>query len=226
MSFTDIGIGVIEATKGDMDLIKQHLDHELLDEDGIIRLLPAAHYSKYSWRDLRLWMHMTPAYNIPTVELIEQLRYIIGVRPAIEIGAGNGWLAHHLGIRATDLKIHDRPEIRKYIKTMGQFPITYGKDVEKLEATEAVRKYRPDVVIGSWIVQYGESEHVPFSSPYGVNETEILNHADYVLCGTDHGHSKQLINRFKHETYRPPMISRQLTGNFVRVWDKKPPLAE
>jgi hypothetical protein len=75
---------------------------DLLDEGHLLRLLPYAAYDRIHPEGLRLWCHKNARYGLPTIECIDWLRKFIGGRSAIEIGAGYGDLAYHLGIPATD----------------------------------------------------------------------------------------------------------------------------
>ncbi len=74
----------------------------LLDDNGVMRLLPAARLDAIPNQALRLWCHNHARYGLPTAELIEWLQFFVKSYKAIEIGSGCGDLAFHLGIPATD----------------------------------------------------------------------------------------------------------------------------
>ncbi len=77
-------------------------DRALLDERGIIKLLPAEFYQSLDNTDLRVWCICRAIYQLPTVELIEWLQTNFNLDKAIEIGAGNNYLYHHLNIKEID----------------------------------------------------------------------------------------------------------------------------
>ncbi len=77
-------------------------DRILLDERGIIKLLPTEFYHSLNYTDLRVWCICRAIYQLPTVELIEWLQTLFNLNKAIEIGAGNNYLYHHLNIKGTD----------------------------------------------------------------------------------------------------------------------------
>ena len=77
-------------------------DRILLDERGIIKLRPTEFYHSLNYTDLRVWCICRAIYQLPTVELIEWLQTLFNLNKAIEIGAGNNYLYHHLNIKGTD----------------------------------------------------------------------------------------------------------------------------
>jgi hypothetical protein len=132
------------------------LDAMLLGTDGRMRLRHAAELVRIPTQSLALWCHVRARYGVPSVELVTVLRAIIGDQPALEIGAGMGDLGFHLGIRMTDSALQvTRPEVRLYYGLLGQPTIDPPSDVERIDANEAVKKYRPKVVIASWVTQLG-----------------------------------------------------------------------
>ncbi len=80
----------------------QAYDSILLDDRGIIKLFPAEFYHSLDNTDLRVWCICRAIYLIPTIELIEWLQTLFNLDKAIEIGAGNNYLYHHLNIKGVD----------------------------------------------------------------------------------------------------------------------------
>ena len=80
----------------------QAYDRLLLDEKGIIKLFPAEFYHSLDYDDLRVWCICRAIYQLPTIELVEWLKTNFNLDKAIEIGAGNNYLYHHLGIKGID----------------------------------------------------------------------------------------------------------------------------
>jgi hypothetical protein len=81
-------------------------------------------------------------YCFYTSHLIQELAGLIGRRPCLEIGAGDGTLSRFLGdagirIRATD-------------DYSWNHTIQYPEAVEKLNARQALQRYQPEAVVCSW----------------------------------------------------------------------------
>lgn len=118
---------------------------------GMIRPIPSAEVEKFSFSVLRLFLHKYGLYTMPTVELIEYLAGIIEGKKAIEIGAGMGIIGRSLGIPVTDNKMQQWPQIKAHYDRMQQPTIQYPLDIIEMDAIKAVKHYKPDIVIGSYI---------------------------------------------------------------------------
>ena len=197
------------------------ISSEVLRDDGKVKLLPAEMWKRYKWDDFRAFCHLKARYGIPTYELISYLTQIIDGRDAIEIGAGAGDLGSILNIRMTDSKQQDDPLIKASYQAMRQPTINYPDDVEKIEALEAVYKYKPHVVIGSWITTYNPVETPEFgSNPFGVKENLILDRVEtFILIGNIDTHGDKPIMKIKHEEiYEDWMVSRGRNQENNRIW--------
>ncbi len=201
----------------------QMLDEILLSDDGTLRILPAAHILAIPQDRIAAWCHMRGRYGLPTEELIAWLKTQINGLTAIEIGAGSGDLGRHLGIPQSDSCLQDIPEIAAVYKAMHQPTIAYPKFVELLTAENAIKKYQPEVVIGSWITQLGTAD-VKDSSPFGVNEIEMLKKIKkYIMIGHSNVHINKQILELPHDTFMFDWIcSRPLnrSGNLIFVWER------
>lgn len=205
------------------------LDAMLLDDKGRLRPVAAASLASVNHEDLRYWCHIHAVYGLPTFELIGWLKDRIAGRSAIEIGSGNGCLGRALGIPMTDSWLQATPEMRAYYALQGQRTITYGEDVERLEALEAVAKHKPQVVIGQWVTEWVDP-NLPLppggGSVFGVKEAELLEQVEtYILVGnsTIHG-QKSLIRKHPPEMLRAPWIwsrSQYPTMNCILMWDRR-----
>ena len=200
----------------------------LMAENGLIKLLPAAAYNQFDPDGLRLWCHLHGRYGLPTVELIGWLKDYVGRRHTIEIGSGAGDLAHHLGIKATDSKIQDDPVAASYYRAMGQPTIRYPAWVEKLEALAAVKKYRPQVVIASWVTNWIDPNLPPppgGGSVFGVREDRLLKTGVvYVLIGNLVVHQYKPILRKKHREVALPFLrsrAHQPEMDRVLIWNER-----
>lgn len=205
----------------------EYIEHQslpsLLMENGALKLYAATYYDSVPPHLLRLWCHVYARYGLPTIGLVTWLREFIGTRRAIEIGSGSGDLAYHLQIPATDNRMQEWPEIAKIYAAMGQPLICYPNFVERLDAMEALEKYRPEIVIASWVTEWVDP-NLPAppggGNIYGVHEDKIIDSGvTYVLVGNEDIHGKKSIMSRPHEEYRLPFLrSRAKRGALNRVW--------
>lgn len=164
---------------------------------------------------------MTGRYGLPTTELVDWLREVIGGRSAIEIGSGCGDLAWHLNIMPTDSKIMEQQDVLLYYKAFGQFVTPYPEWVTRLEALDAIATYKPEVVVASWVTQLvTEADPLGSGSMYGVDEQALLRTGvTYVFIGNEKIHKKKRIMAESHETYGLPFLrSKAERPELNRVW--------
>ena len=198
----------------------------LLIRDGKINCLPYSKLSNFSQEQITNFCHKHAIYQLPTQELIDFINKHIGGLPAIEIGSGNGCIGRALGIKMTDNKMQNLPEIKLHYAMFQQPTITYGEDVEEIDGIEAVKKYHPKVVVACWVTQkYREGE--PDGNYLGVDEELLFEYGveKYILVGNEKTHaSKRILDifpvrKFKHNT----IISRSMDKdkNIVYIFTKK-----
>lgn len=175
----------------------------LLMRDGILQPVDYAALKQFSQNQITQFCVHHAIYQIVTNELLEFLRQNIGSQKAIEIGSGNGCLARCLGIPATDSKIQETEEIKQIYAMMKQPVITYGLDVIKMDATEAINAYAPDVVIGAWVTQRWKPG-MKDGLEGGVDEASFKGKIKkYIVVGNDNVHGrKEIFNIFPSTTYR------------------------
>ena len=166
-------------------------------------------------------------YQIPTKELIDFLQawVIPGKTIEIEIGSGRGIIGKALGIPCTDSKIQETDEMRKLLRESRVAPVTYGEHVEKLEAREAIKKYKPSVVIASWFT--GQKDmHGYEIFVHGCNEENFIDDIDtYILIGNESVHrTKSLLTRIHREYTAKWLCSRAHDQklNRIYIWTKNP----
>ncbi len=172
------------------------LEANLLNENRELQVVPASFFKDFSQEQLMYFCHKYAFYQLPTTELISFLKSEIGDHSAIEIGSGNGVFGRSLGIPATDSYIQATPLIKAYYETLGHPVINYGSNVEKLEGVEAVEKYQPQVVIGSWVTQWGASPATLNSSFVGIKENLIMGFPSvkkYIVIGNEDVHKGKMI---------------------------------
>ena len=201
-----------------------YLDEILLDEQGRLRPVEAAQLAEVPLLDKQLWGHLNGVYGLPTVELVERIRALIAGRSAIEIGSGNGCLGRALGIPMTDSFMQEEPWCRAIYASMQQPTVRYGADVEKLDAAAALRKYRPEVVVGSWITQL----YSPVSgggNVAGVDELGLREAVKaYVMFGSVHVHNTKVLCSLEHTVYQEPYMHARTHDPALFVWGEHPPI--
>jgi len=196
---------------------------DLLDANGQLKLLPAGAYDAIDQESLQIWCHHFARYGLPTLELVEWLKERIGDRAAIEIGAGAGDLAYHLGIPATDNRMQEWPEIRFHYTMTGQPVIQYPPFVQTLDALDAVKTHQPEVVIASWVTEWIDPDLPPPESGgnvWGVKEDEILAAGcEYILIGNVAVHGRKKIMALPHQEFALPFLrSRANHPKLDRIW--------
>lgn len=204
-----------------------YLDRVLLNGKGEYHVLPAADLKQYDHKHLQVWCHNKARYNLPTQELVEFVRSVIGGRSAIEIGAGMGDFGRALGIPMTDSHQQTTPEMQLYYAALGQPTIQPPPEVEKLDAIEAITKYKPQVVVAAWVTQLYQDGDTPArigSSVYGVDEAWLLDHCEtYIFVGNERVHKdKRILSREHRRFHFPYLVSRAFdqSQNVIWVWGK------
>lgn len=197
-------------------------DKLLLDENGRMKLLPAAVLRTLPPDLLRVWCVLRARYGLPTLELMLWLQTRINGRSALEIGAGMGDLGRLLCIRMTDShqQVTD-PDTIAYCQLTKQPPTRPPADVEKIDAQTAVLKYRPAVVLGSWITQRwlpGNKE----GNQHGPREEHIIaNSSEYIMIGNEHIHGRKRIMCLPHETFKFDWLvsrAKDQSANVIYCW--------
>lgn len=174
----------------------------LLDDNGYLKILPASFYAGLDPVELRVFCHIHARYGLPTVELVEWLKHYIGDRSAIEIGAGCGDLGRTLGIPMTDNFCQEWPDVKAIYMAAQQPLIRYGENVERLDALDAAKKYKPDIIIGQWVTNWIDPNAPPppgGGSVYGVKEDLLLKECkSYVVIGNSNVHGHKPILQMPH----------------------------
>ncbi len=187
----------------EQDAVRQKMLAELLidPQTGLFRAVPYKELQAYDQRDLQLFGHLNGIYQFPTHELTDYLIEHIGGRTAIEVGSGNGVIGRELNIPRTDSHLQERPDIKLYYEMLKQPVLKYGPDVERLECSEAIRKYKPQVVIGCWVTQKLPKELLVAGgiggNVDGLDEAFILFGntcvEEYIVVGNEKVHGDKLI---------------------------------
>jgi len=205
--------------------IAEDIASQLLDANGNLKLLKFSDYDQFPDEDLRLFCHFHARYLLPTIELIDFLKEKINSRNTIEIGAGSGDLGRNLNIKMTDNYCQEWPEVKTWYETIKQPIVKYGKDVEKLDALEAIEKYKPEVVIGAWVTQWIDPKLPPppgGGSIYWIKEDKVLETTDiYIVIGADEIHKNKFILKAPHETINAlDFVRSRRKDNVIYIWNK------
>ena len=84
-------VGVIEKGTSTEKIRREVMDGREM------KILPASVWESFPWPEMRLLLHETGTYVVPTEELVDYLDKLIGEESAIEICAGNGFIGRELG---------------------------------------------------------------------------------------------------------------------------------
>jgi hypothetical protein len=200
-----------------------HLDSILLDSNGFCRVLPADEVNAINRDSFRLWCGQNAVYLYPTQELVEYLTDFIAGRNVIEVGAGNGHLGNALGIPMTDSGMQMRPEIIAQYQAMGQACTCPPAVVDIIDAVDAVAKYKPQVVVASWLTHKWEPG-MSTGNMFGPDEREIIAMVDnYVHIGNDTTHWEKPVWDLPHnKAYHPWIVSRAIAPeqDHIAIWGK------
>lgn len=190
--------------------------------DGLLQVMPADFYAREKQNDIMIWCVRRGLYCLPTLELIDFLRQEIGTDTAIEIGAGHGAIGRALGMVITDSKQQERSDVVELYGQLGQAPVKYPADVEKLTALEAMEKYRPSVAVGAWVThRYDPKAHARGGNVSGVDEGKLLAKAclqRYIFIGHERMHAQKPILARSHVTHRPGYLYSRAFDPLNVVW--------
>lgn len=132
-------------------------------------------------------------------------------------------LAAALGIPATDNWMQQDDPYRGIYERIGQAIAPYGPNVVRAHASQAVRLFRPRVVIGCWVThKYNPARHYAGGNEIGVDEEDILRNCEtYIVVGNEQVHEHKAIWSRRHEIEYPPYLySRALNQGreFIATW--------
>lgn len=190
---------------------------EVLGDDGRMKILPASFWKPLTPLERAKFCMLNGFYSLPTVELVEHLRTLIGDRYAIEIGAGNGVLAETLGIKATDNRMQERSPWRETILATGQPCVQYGDNVFEAHASRAVRQFSPDVIVACWVHhKYRKERHERGGNMIGVDWPDVMQHCrELIFVGNEKIHQDSDIWNRKPFSLEYPdwLYSRAMNGS-------------
>jgi hypothetical protein len=206
-----------------------YLDDFLLDDRGLLKVVSAHILHAFPILHLLQWANQRGVFHFITSEMIQWLKAEIGDRKAIEICAGHGTISRALGIIGIDSRVHESKKFRELLKdkygpAADSWAVTHApRDIKKYEASEAVRIFRPQVVVGAFVSQKGkdyDSRRGNISFEYGVNEREIVKKVEtYIHFGNKSTHAGKFIYDLPHEELSFPwLVNRAFDQSLNRVW--------
>lgn len=188
-----------------------------------IKVLPASVWRGFEWNEVRLLMHETGTYVLPTKELLDFLSAEKGDMRTIEIAAGNGFIGRNLGIPITDSCVQrDNKAIALVYQLSGQPAINYPKDIIKAEANQAVTKFHPECVIVCYGTHLDKPGRPQTGFVYGIDYERLLPRVKkLVLVGNVITHGNNPIMALPHrEVQLEGLITRsdQPETNRIFIW--------
>lgn len=195
---------------------------------GVLKVMPKDFYAQFDQETLSAFCLGMGCYSLPTIELMDLVNSKImeasPTRRAIEIGSGNGVIGEYLGITCTDNWMQDMPVIKAHYEAMRQQTVPYRKHVVNLDALKAIGRYKPEVVVASWVTHiYDPRQHHRGGNAIGVDEQKLLNKVKrYVFIGNLDTHKNKPILANKHEIIQGDFLfSRSMAPekNALIIWD-------
>lgn len=184
--------------------------------------VPCNDLRKFTNGELMHFMWKHGIYTLPTTELINFLRMLLPpVQHCLEIGAGTGAIGKALGIRTTDSKLQERADMVEKYRQMGQPVIIYPSHVEKIDANEAILRYKPRAVIGSYITHRWDGKS---GNPDGPDLLDIVitRRVKLILIGNDNVHFDSPLMNVEHASFQahPSLITRsEPSKNWIKIWN-------
>lgn len=191
-------------------------------KNGLLIPLPSFFYKQFTRNQIEYFCWKHGIYVVPTTELIAFLE-ANSKGTTIEIGCGHGAIGRTLNIPITDSKLQEDKQVRQFYKATNQPTIQYPSDVIELDAESAIKKYKPNTVIGAFITH----KYTPKSETgnmFGVVEGKILKSVDkYINIGNLDTHKAKPILKYPHtEQYFHWLITRSQdqSKNRIFIWSK------
>ena len=210
-------VGVVDKNTSTENIRKTVMDGREM------KILPASVWESFSWSEVRMLLHETGVYVVPTEELIDYLDKQIGEHSAIEICAGNGFIGRELGIPVTDsYQQQDDVATKMYYEAFGQPCIRYPKDVIKLEANKAVDRFRPHTVIACYATHKWRYDTMS-GNDNGVDFQRLMRRIHrLILVGNTEVHKDNPLMSLPHEeVILPGLITRSAhpETNRIFIWE-------
>jgi hypothetical protein len=105
--------------------------------------------------------------------------------------------------------------------------VHYGEHVQKQDAISAVQKYKPNVVVASWVTHLFDPDRPDGGgSMFGVDKAKLIASCDeYISVRNEELHAHKPIWAIPHEKLTPSgLYSRAVNDspNFIAIWRRAP----
>lgn len=205
-----------------------YLDALFINQQGLIQAVPAVVLEEIPHEHLMIWANDHAVFQIVTCELIEWLRGQIGAKKALEICAGNGVISRELGIIGVDNRLQEKPYFRKSMDEKygegHEFNGTHPpKEIKKYEAIEAIRVFRPEIVVGAFVTAKNTRDEAAkgiSGNAYGPDMKELFRRVRiYIHFGNMATHLPNPVYELPHtELSYPWLYSRAFDQSLNRIW--------
>ncbi|MET2951257.1 hypothetical protein ABXV18_24555 [Vibrio owensii] len=237
MSPEAIATALVERMgKGSLILEEQdisEIEAKLLDSKERLVPVKSEIIHQFPRTAIRLFCHQYGFYSLPTLELLHFLSTHIEDRTkTLEIGAGNGVYGRHLGIRMIDNFQQHPKNDKKYggsasmYALTGQPTVRYGTDVEEIDANAAIAKYKPEVVVASWVTHKFDNRFPERGgNMFGVDFERIANSGyvkKLILVGNKVVHEHSPLMELPHQEFYSSHICSRATypaEDRVFIWE-------
>lgn len=208
------GVSSIDVSETDVRAVRK-----VVMDGRRMRILPASVWRSLDWNAVRLVLHNTGTYVVPTEELLDYLDELIGDYKTIEIAAGNGWIGRELDIPLTDSCLQrDNKVVALSYKMMEQPTIHYPKDIIKLEASAAVRRFKPHTVLGCFATHKWRDD-VQQGNCWGIDFEDIYAHVQrIILVGNIKIHGYNPLMELPHQTIELPGLITRCNDDLNRIF--------
>ena len=151
-------------------------------------------------------------YCFYSIDLINAMKTLIDGRPCVEVAAGDGTLSRFLtdaGVRLLATDNH----------SWGAF-IDYPAEVEKLDAKQTLKKYRPEVVLCSWPDPENHWEQAVFDHP-SVTTYVVIGSSSPGVTGSSSTYLSQTSFAMEERPDLAHLVLPREQGNAVKVFRRR-----
>lgn len=197
-NYNSVHSNMIELTRVPID----HIINEVFPDKKLLTM-PYDYWRQYDHNTRLNVMLAIGCYSLPTDELMDWFEDNCNLDDTIEIGCGNGFIGRELGIPFTDSKQQESAATLQHLANLKQPPVYYPDDVEKLNYTQAINKYKPKTVIGSFITHKWSPDRQELGGNVdGVDGNILISKIKkYILLGNLSTHKNNPLLKKKHKEY-------------------------
>lgn len=151
-------------------------------------------------------------YCFYSQDLIRELNILVAGRTCVEVGAGDGTLSRFLNEAGVAVRATDNYSWSHFIE--------YPAEVEKLDAHQALKKYRPAVVLCSWPDPENQWEQTVFDHP-AVQVYVVIGSSTPGVTGNPAVYQSQWAFTLEDRPDLAALVLPREQGNAVKVFRRK-----